>query len=87
MTPEALETFAIRAALGNNGGVWAEHYTESQKEHWRDFIIDLCADIAREEREACAKIAEQLAKDAAREAMPDGEYIAEDIATAIRARK
>lgn len=25
MTSENLEKFAIRCALGNNGGVWAEH--------------------------------------------------------------
>lgn len=41
MTPDQIEFFAIRAALGNNGGTWAEHYTEKQKEHWRQFVRDL----------------------------------------------
>ncbi len=41
MTPETVEAFAIRCALGNNGGEWAEHYTEAQKEHWRQFVRDL----------------------------------------------
>jgi hypothetical protein len=40
-----VEAFAIRAALGNNGGTWAEHYTEEQKEHWRQFIRDLVSTI------------------------------------------
>lgn len=41
MTPEQIETFAIRCALGNNGGEWATHYTEAQKEHWRQLVRDL----------------------------------------------
>jgi hypothetical protein len=41
-----LEAFAIRAALGNNGGAWAEHYTEAQKEHWRAFVRDLAMKVA-----------------------------------------
>lgn len=43
MTTADIESFAIRAALGNNGGTWAEHYTEEQKEHWRQFVRDLVA--------------------------------------------
>jgi hypothetical protein len=43
--PDLIETFAIRAALGNNGGTWAEHYTEAQKEHWRQFIRDMIVHI------------------------------------------
>jgi hypothetical protein len=41
MDAETLEKFAIRAAKGNNGGEWATHYTEEQKEHWRQFVRDL----------------------------------------------
>lgn len=41
---QKLEALAIRAALGNNGGTWAEHYTEAQKEHWRQFVRDLIRD-------------------------------------------
>ena len=48
MAPDVLEAFAIRCALGNNGGEWAKHYTEEQREHWRQFIRDLAADIERE---------------------------------------
>jgi hypothetical protein len=43
--PDLIETFAIRAALGNNGGTWAEHYTEAQKEHWRQFVRDMIVHI------------------------------------------
>jgi hypothetical protein len=74
MSPEIIETFAMRAALGNNGGAWAEHYTDEQKEHWRRFVRDLvagavhaehvrCMDVTvnliEAEREACAKIADE----------------------------
>lgn len=45
MTDEQIEKFAIRVALGNNGGKWATHYTEEQKNHWRAFIGDLILDI------------------------------------------
>lgn len=43
MTPDRIEVLAIRAALGNNGGTWAEHYTEDQKEHWRQWVRDMAA--------------------------------------------
>jgi hypothetical protein len=42
-----IEAFAIRCALGNNGGEWlagpdgSSHYTEEQKEVWRQFVRDL----------------------------------------------
>jgi hypothetical protein len=57
MTPEQIESFAIRAALGNNGGTWAEHYTEKQKEHWRQFVRDLVAAMndTRAPRDTCQK--------------------------------
>lgn len=45
MTDDLIEAFAIRAALGNNGGTWADHYTEAQKDHWRRFVLDLVAAI------------------------------------------
>jgi hypothetical protein len=48
MSPQTIEKFAIRAALGNNGGEWATHYTEKQKEHWRQFVRDLIAAIEAE---------------------------------------
>lgn len=40
-----IEQYAIRVALGNNGGEWAKHYQEVHKEHWRQFIRDLVKDI------------------------------------------
>ncbi len=46
MTPDKIEAFAIRVALGNNGGQWAEHYTEAQRQHWRDFVKDLARAMA-----------------------------------------
>jgi hypothetical protein len=46
MTHDALiESFAVRVALGNNGGEWATHYTEAQKEHWRQFVRDMIVHI------------------------------------------
>jgi hypothetical protein len=49
-----IEQFAIRAAKGNNGGEWSTHYTEEQKEYWRQFVRDLVA----AERERCAQLIE-----------------------------
>ncbi len=45
MTDEQVEVFAVRAALGNNGGYWNTHYTEKHKEYWRRFIRDLVKEI------------------------------------------
>lgn len=42
---DRLESLAIRAALGNNGGSWAEHYTDDQKNYWRRFVVDLANDL------------------------------------------
>lgn len=41
-----VEKLAIRCALGNNGGTWAEHYVEDQKNLWRRFVKDLFADVS-----------------------------------------
>jgi hypothetical protein len=38
---QIVESLAIRAALGNNGGAWATHYDDIHKEHWRQFVRDL----------------------------------------------
>ena len=45
LTPERVETYAIRCAKGNNGGEWASHYTEDQKNFWRKFISDLVGEL------------------------------------------
>jgi hypothetical protein len=47
MFDHEIEAFAIRCAQGNNGGKWAEHYTEAQKEFWRQFVRDLIADMMK----------------------------------------
>jgi len=48
MIEDKIEEFAIRVALGNNGGGWATHYTEAQKEHWRQFVRDLIKELNNE---------------------------------------
>jgi hypothetical protein len=50
MSEALIEQFAIRVALGNNGGAWATHYTEDQKEHWRQFVRDLIAAIKEQDQ-------------------------------------
>jgi len=51
LSPEQIEAYAIRCAKGNNGGEWLktptgeQHYTEEQKQVWRDFVTELAADI------------------------------------------
>jgi hypothetical protein len=41
LTDEQIEELAIRCAKGNNGGEWATHYTEDQKNFWRGFVRGL----------------------------------------------
>ena len=48
MTDAQIEKFAIRVALGNNGGQWNAHYTEKHKQHWRKFVRDLVKKIEPE---------------------------------------
>lgn len=38
MNEETIEKFAIQCAKGNNGGEWSSHYTDEQKEFWRNFV-------------------------------------------------
>ena len=47
MNEEQVEKFAIRVALGNNGGTWSEHYTEDQKNYWRQFVLNLVEEIKK----------------------------------------
>lgn len=48
---DTIERFAIRCARGNNGGEWLKrpdgesHYTEEQKERWRQFVRELADEI------------------------------------------
>jgi hypothetical protein len=39
MTPDLIESFVIRAALGDNGGEWTTHYTEAQKEQCASWCV------------------------------------------------
>jgi len=45
---ELIEKWAIRMALGNNGGAWTTHYTEEQKDHWRRLARELLRDARKE---------------------------------------
>lgn len=45
LTPDQIERYAIRCARGNNGGEWATHYNEDQRNFWRDFVTDLAVDL------------------------------------------
>ena len=45
ISEEQLEYFAIKVALGNNGGTWAEHYKEHHKEYWRNFVRKLMIEM------------------------------------------
>ena len=42
---ELIEKWAIKLALGNNGGEWATHYTEEQKDLWRKRARELFKDL------------------------------------------
>jgi len=45
---ELIEKYAIIMALGNNGGEWATHYTEKQKDLWRNRAEQLIRDVQME---------------------------------------
>lgn len=42
---DLIEKWAIKLALGNNGGEWATHYTEEQKNLWRKRAKELFKDL------------------------------------------
>lgn len=46
ITREYQEALAERLALGNNGGTWADHYTEDQKDKWRKMARDVVTDVS-----------------------------------------
>lgn len=46
---DQVESFAIKCALGNNGGEWASHYTSNQKMFWRQFIWDLANEVLKKD--------------------------------------
>lgn len=48
MNDDLIEKYAIRIARGNNGGTWADHYNETQKNFWRSLVRDLIEDIQNE---------------------------------------
>jgi hypothetical protein len=46
MTNNLVEEIAIMIAEGNNGGAWATHYTEEQKEVWRNRARKILVKVA-----------------------------------------
>lgn len=42
---DMVERWAIRLALGNNGGSWATHYTEEQKIFWRELAEEFIDEV------------------------------------------
>ena len=45
---DLIEKYAIIMAEGHNGGTWATHYTDSQKDLWRARVQKLIEDIKME---------------------------------------
>ena len=48
MTEEQIDKYAIRVAVGNNGGEWASHYKEHHREFWRNIVRELIADLKKD---------------------------------------
>jgi len=44
---DLIEKYAIIMAEGNNGGTWATHYTDSQKDVWRERAQKLIEDVLK----------------------------------------
>ena len=44
---DLIEKYAIIMAEGNNGGAWATHYTDSQKDLWRARAQKLIEDVLK----------------------------------------
>jgi hypothetical protein len=44
---DLIEKYAIIMAEGNNGGTWATHYTDSQKDLWRARAEKLIEDVLK----------------------------------------
>ena len=42
-----IEKVAIRIAVANNGGTWAEHYTDHQKAVWRFRAAQIINEVAK----------------------------------------
>lgn len=40
-----IEKYAMKIALGNNGGGWATHYNEDQKNYWRKLVTELFEEL------------------------------------------
>ena len=45
MSEEQIDKFAMRIALGNNGGQWESHYKEEHKEFWRNIVREMIKEI------------------------------------------
>jgi hypothetical protein len=49
-----VDRWAMKLAVGNNGGSWDSHYTEKHKTFWREraieFIVEVWSDFEKSER-------------------------------------
>lgn len=45
LTEKLTEKYAIKMALGNNGGEWSTHYTTEQKNVWRKLARELIEEV------------------------------------------
>lgn len=61
-TADVIDEFAKRCAKGNNGGEWADHYTEEQKNVWRTFVRDLIGSLPSQPEIAKLRAAIQTAR-------------------------
>jgi hypothetical protein len=54
---QLVERWAMKLAVGNNGGVWDSHYTEKHKALWRErareFIEECRAELVPTSLQAC----------------------------------
>ena len=48
MTEEQIDKYAMRIALGNNGGGWESHYKEEHKIFWRNIVREIIADLKKD---------------------------------------
>jgi hypothetical protein len=49
VNPEQIETFAIRAARGDDVKKWPARFSADQKKYWREFVVELAKLIGEAE--------------------------------------
>lgn len=86
-----IEALAIECARGNNGGEWATHYTDEQKEFWRSFVRKMQLAARSAALEEAAKVADAWARHSdkieSRQVSGVSTHYCERIAAAIRELK